>query len=284
MPMRLDGAVEGRGVETVRMCKSDMETERNTGAYSALIRTFNSSRTLPATLDSLHTQTEPPARIVFVDSGSTDATLEQIPPVCTVHRYTGSSFNYSSALNQGLQHVDTEYVLIISSHTILGNPNAVSYALDLLKSNPLFGAVYFDFTVGPLDYTAVDKRSFDGFNGLWNTCALIRVELLRLRPFNEEIPAAEDQEWAAWLIRRKSLMTARISGGGMNNPFSSPPRTPSHVMKVIREQAAVVYFIRGDSPVRMLSAAVTPGGPHSWRHRALQIIVALRIAWLQQSL
>lgn len=184
-------------------------------------------------------QAPSPAAVVVVDSGSTDGTLEKVPPGAKVHHYVGDTFDYSSALNQGLQLVDTDYVLIISSHTLLTNPDATSHALDLLDSNPLLGAAYFDFGVGDLEHTIIDASNFDGFNGLWNTCSLIRVDLLRSRPFVQGLPACEDQEWAAWLIRHKSMMTARISGGGMQNPFNSRRITLSRLRKVLWEQVAV---------------------------------------------
>src|SRR4051812_38681170 len=95
--------------------------EMDPTAYCTLIRTFNSERTISSTLRSLERQTCQPSRYIFVDSGSTDGTRGLLPPDAVFHRYTGGEFNYSEAINQGLQHVDCDYVLIISSHTSLAN-------------------------------------------------------------------------------------------------------------------------------------------------------------------
>ena len=41
----------------------------------------------------------------------------------------------------------------------------------------------------------VDAESFDGTNGLTNSCAFLPVGLARSLPFREEVFSAEDQEW-----------------------------------------------------------------------------------------
>jgi hypothetical protein len=46
---------------------------------------------------------------------------------------------------------------------------------------------------------------------------LIKTDLLRQRGFRREVFAAEDQEWARWLLYCEHKVTARISGAGMDN-------------------------------------------------------------------
>jgi glycosyltransferase involved in cell wall biosynthesis len=209
--------------------------------YSALIRTFNSERTLGATLCSLNRQTIRPEELVFVDSGSTDGTLACIPPGARVHKYVGAEFNYSEALNQGVKLVSKEYVLIISSHTALENALAVQYAIDVLGSSDEIGAAYFCHEKdGPLRHDRINKRNFDGFNGLWNTCSLIKVPLLKERGFRTEVFSAEDQEWARWLFCCKNGAVGRISGAGMTT------QDPRHgwMEKKLNEYVAIAYFAR----------------------------------------
>lgn len=211
--------------------------------YSALIRTFNSAQSIAATVDALADQTSPPQRFVIVDSGSTDATLSLLPAGSMVVRYAGERFNYSSALNQGIAHLDTSYTLIISSHTVLGNPDAMAYAIALLAANPGLGAAYFmPSPSGSLTYSAIDASNFTGFNGVFNTCAVFRTALLAQRPFRPEVFSAEDQEWSRWLIESQGLAIARITGGGMQyrNPLTD--RRDKH----LREQVAVAIYAKPD--------------------------------------
>jgi glycosyltransferase involved in cell wall biosynthesis len=228
--------------------------------YTALIRTFNSAATLPSTIGCLMKQTRPPSGFVFVDSGSTDATLSLIPPNSVVHNFCGE-FNYAEALNQGLHYINTPYVLIVSSHTTLSNHKAIDYGLKLLEANDAVGASYFCWeNSGELSHTLINRESFTGFNGLFNTCGLVRVDLLRERSFRREVFTAEDQEWARWLLVTKGGLTARISGAGFsyNNPKGNPIR------KRLNEYLSVAYNVKPElfrisNIVRVGLNAVKPG-------------------------
>lgn len=207
--------------------------------YTALIRTCNSAKTLPRTLASLRAQSQTPMTYLVVDSGSTDDTLSSLPPNALVHHYVGDEFNYSLALNQGLDLVQTDYVLIISSHTSLGNPQALEYALNILAHDDAIGAAYFSYeTPGQLEHRLIDRRNFTGFNGLWNTCALIKTHLLKMRHFRPEVFAAEDQEWANWLFHSENKAIARIAGAALEN--LNPQRFSRH--KLLNEYTAVALF------------------------------------------
>jgi glycosyltransferase involved in cell wall biosynthesis len=214
--------------------------------YSVLIRTFNSERTLLLTLESLRSQTNPPSEYIFVDSGSTDGTLQLLPESSIIHSFVGEEFNYSESLNQGLKYVSTEYVLIFSSHTLLSKRNAIEFALNLLDSDERIGAAYCDFDkTGELRYSLIDKNNFDGFNGLWNTCSLIKVAPLKHRGFLPEVFAAEDQEWARWLFHCENMAIARISGAGIkHNRFCNANKHP--LKKRLNEYVAIAYFSNRD--------------------------------------
>lgn len=248
--------------------------------YTALIRTRNSAATLPTTLASLSRQTVPPCTCVIVDSGSTDGTLALVPQGSAAHRFVGKRFNYADALNQGLNHVGTDYVLIVSSHTSLSNPRAVEYALGLLCEEPALGAAYFTYTDdAPLRFARIDALNFDGFNGLSNTCALVRSDLLRRRPFRPEVFAAEDQEWAGWLFRSEKRWIAQIGGGGLTNIN----RLRYSVNKWFKEYIAVALYANREllgrkNLLRLISEAVRPALPLRPRRRVmlLALVVVLQ--------
>jgi glycosyltransferase involved in cell wall biosynthesis len=212
--------------------------------YAVVIRTFNSEKVLPLTLDELGKQTVPPSEYIFVDSGSTDGTVTLFPAGSKVHRYIGSEFNFAAALNQGLEYVSTDCVLILSSHTTLCRPDAIEYALGLFVADERIGAAYFDNeSTGELRYTLIDKINFDGFNGLWNPCSLIRMPLLRRRAFRPEVFASEDTEWAKWLIFSEGKVTAQISGAGMDNYTRNVHLGRHALFKRLNEWVAIAYFV-----------------------------------------
>ncbi|CAH1669186.1 Glycosyltransferase family 2 protein [Hyphomicrobiales bacterium] len=257
--------------------------------YTALIRTFNSETLLKETLESLRSQTHPPKSYVFVDSGSTDGTRNMLPEGGYFHAYRGDSFNYSEAINQGLDFVAEDHVLIISSHTTLANPLALDYASRLLEQSEDCAAAYFDNgPLAELGEELITKRNFNGFNGLCNTCALIKMEWLAKRTFRRELFAAEDQEWAAWLLRDKGKATLRVLGAGMSNTRN--PYMLGYVgKKYINEQVAVAYFVerRLLSPwhvARVLSRAVNPLRSRSGAERltSLRLAASLVTCWFRK--
>jgi glycosyltransferase involved in cell wall biosynthesis len=250
--------------------------------YSALIRTFNSEQTVGDTIRSLERQSIPPQYYVIVDSGSTDATLAQLPQNSTVIKFDGPKFNYSSAINQGVAHVRTDHVLVISSHTMLLHASALQYALEQLRGNARLGAAYFCTEDGIRPQgSEIDRRNFTGFNGVWNTSALFRTELLRRRAFRPEVFSAEDQEWSRWLLESTEFTILRISGSGFkySNPLGYPLR------KRLDEHEAIAVFTVPSmlSPAYLLRVGyrvVRPVSPLRERWFNLQLLARLaRRAW-----
>lgn len=215
--------------------------------YSSLIRTFNSEVTLPATLHFLEKQTIPPSEYVIVDSGSKDSTINLLPKSAILHIFSGHEFNFSIALNQGLEHISTDYVLIISSHTLLQEPSAIEYALALLISNESIGAAYFcEPSSGELRHTLINKANFNGYNGLWNTCSLIKMELLKKRNFRPDVFSAEDQEWANWLFTVENKTVARIEGARMESYTRNRnvKSRKAQLYKRLNEYISIAYFTK----------------------------------------
>ncbi|WP_331375987.1 glycosyltransferase family 2 protein [Sinorhizobium chiapasense] len=210
--------------------------------YTALIRTFNSEQTLPETLASLGRQSLPPREYVFVDSGSVDRTLDILPAGSKVHRYASGKFNYSIALNEGINLVKTKYTLVISSHTSLLNKEALRAAIEFLHRRSDVPAAYFVQKLSELiEFDIITEENFTGFNGVWNTCALYDTHLLKQRPFRPEVFSAEDQEWSKWLLSSGKYIV-RVSGAGMsyNNPLRNRFR------KRLNEELAVALFVKDE--------------------------------------
>lgn len=194
--------------------------------YSVVIRTFNSERTLGKTLHSIRFQKSSPSEILVVDSGSSDSTLELAKKfdVRILSYPTEKPFNYATALNLGLAAAVEPYVLIISSHTVIPHADTVTRMLDELTM-PGIAGVYCvtswflnrreSLRRGQkIRAVEIDARTFDGYNGLWNTCAVIRKCDWIMRKFDETMWTAEDQEWAAWHHRNTQKRTVRLEGTG----------------------------------------------------------------------
>lgn len=175
--------------------------------YTALIRTYNSFPLVAEVVAALRAQAVPPEKIIAVDSNSCveqrsalDAIFDQVID------YPKEPFNYSKAINIGVGACDTEYVLIISSHVVLTDPHLISYGIHHLAEggDRCLGCCFnqggdYGKTYG---VTRVDKSNFSLLLGLSNSCAFLKKQYIVDRPFREEVFSAEDQEWAAYYLRK----------------------------------------------------------------------------------
>lgn len=228
--------------------------ERGRRSYSAVIRTWNSERTLLKTIRSLQIQDARPKEIFIVDSGSSDRTLELAMNcgVTIIHYPASLSFNYSKALNIGIAAATCDAILIISSHTVIPYKNIAQEMLDAVLATGVVGAYcvtkwFGDRTrthlrkAGPIIRLEVDKNTFDGYNGLWNTCSMIRKSAWDNHPFDETAWTAEDQLWALWHFQQGGWKTIRLACTGA---IDLNPRRSK--WKAVREHVAIASRCRRD--------------------------------------
>ncbi len=219
--------------------------------YTALIRTHDSSPRVEATVAALRAQTSPPTRIVAVDSKSAPeqrAALDAL--VDRVVDYPDEPFNYSKAINLGIDECRTPWVLIVSSHIVLQDPDAIARASRETTSIGAAGFYLHRGTRPEWKLERIDARNFDGRNGLSNACAFLPTRAVAERPFREDVFSAEDQEWAADFFRRTGAAILRIGIDSLkyNNPNENE-------LKLINEEISIAYFTcREKLGVRFLAA------------------------------
>lgn len=219
---------------------------RSQHAYSVLIRAKNSAATLEETVARLRRQDAPPAEIIVVDSGSTDATLAIATKTgCRVIHYpAGESFNYSKALNIGFSAAASPFVLVISSHVWLNAADTTDWLLYLLHTLPL-AAVYCPCGAAEATmsdcraprFFTIDSKNFSGLNGLSNCCAMYRRTDWEQRRFDENLATAEDQKWASQAYAEGGMtLCLRSHTAGYLNPHAG-------IHKDIREISYVSLYV-----------------------------------------
>lgn len=185
---------------------------------SVIIRTKNSGKTIQKCLEYLSKQTLLPNEVIIVDSGSTDETLDIVNDYkCAVINYPKTEqFNYSKAINIGVEKAKNTFILILSSHVFLVHRNSLEYMLAFLNENRLACAVSsYAKDEKYMTYRKVLKFkdiiwkpvSIINFPGavMSNACALIKREYWEEYPFREDIPRAEDQDWVYYHMKNNNL-------------------------------------------------------------------------------
>ena len=179
---------------------------------SIVIRTRNEARCLGQVLQAIGRQTWTAHEVIIVDSGSTDETLPiarrygtrviEIPP---------ETFTYGAALNRGIHEAQGEYIVALSGHAIPAADTWLASLLAPLLENGV-GAVYgrqlpsagcnpfvaegMAVFYGTRRQVQTADHKFSNANAAW------RKRVWELEPFDERIPYAEDQCWAAAVLRR----------------------------------------------------------------------------------
>jgi len=215
---------------------------------SVLIRTYNSGQTLEACLRSLSAQTLPPQQTIIVDSGSSDNTLEiaRSYGAKIVHYPDEKDFNYSRALNIGMEKVRKSHTLIVSSHVSLPDPDTLRVLMRLLETEDRRCAASIpatvqsptDVEIGEVKWTLVTQENFIpryGGVGISNSCNLIPTELWRHCAFDESIPRCEDQKWLKYFLKR-DWNAARVKRPQVvyNNPYFNVRKQISDVLALAK--------------------------------------------------
>lgn len=174
--------------------------------YTALIRTYDSFPLVAEVVAALRAQATPPEKIIAVDSHSCPEQRVALAEIFDqIVDYPAEPFNYSKAINIGVEACETDYVLIISSHVVLQDKFLISYGINHIASatGMCLGCCFNPGgdTEKTYGVTVVDKRNFSLLLGLSNSCALLKKQYIVERPFREDVFSAEDQEWAAYYLR-----------------------------------------------------------------------------------
>lgn len=198
---------------------------------SVIIRTRNSGSVLYRCLNSLLKQIGVDLDIIVVDCGSFDNTLAISEGFkCKVIHYPIKevSFNYSKAINLGIQQAKGQEILIISSHVWLPNPNSLKWMKEQLYENDSIKAVSFarsneleklnQEVIRPSGIR-ISKSEFKG-EGMYNYCSLIRKSDWEKRPFREDLPTCEDQEWIWHWMKQEDSSSVILQApfAGYDNP------------------------------------------------------------------
>lgn len=108
---------------------------------SIVITTFNHARFLAEAIESALAQTLPPAEVIVVDDGSTDAPESVVARYPSVHLIRQSNQGLAAARNAGLRASRGAFIAFLDADDRL-RPEALRTNLDLFLASPACGFVY----------------------------------------------------------------------------------------------------------------------------------------------
>jgi GT2 family glycosyltransferase len=186
------------------------------------VRLKNERKFLPALIASLQGQTvRHDCELVFLDSGSTDGSIDYLRDYADrIYAIAPSEFQFGRSCNQIVSQCVAPFVVLLSAHVIVTEPDALEVAVTALERNAALGAVYLRqktdgvpnqdfsnyeslflkkrFPVSNLDMTA---ESMPPAAPVSNAAAVIRRSVWEGTPF-PEVQASEDVLWARTIVQQ----------------------------------------------------------------------------------
>jgi rhamnosyltransferase len=187
---------------------------------SVVIRARNEVRFIGETLAALYDpMAMPPHRVVVVDSGSTDGTLDVVRRFpATLVRIPPEEFTYGYALNVGVAHADSDLVATLSAHSLPANADWLRNIVQPFARNPRVAGVYgrqlpranatvLELLGMRLTGLLSDKPRLLERQPLFsNANGAFRRSLWLDLPFDEEVGGAEDIAWVRTVQQRGYLI------------------------------------------------------------------------------
>ena len=175
-------------------------------SIGVLIRFSNSETTLPAVLAALKRQTLQPHRLLGVASASTDgSTGVMLAAGAEIVQWT-ERYDHSRVLNFGLRHLDTDLVLVLSSHTVLESDDAIERMAACFEDRATACAsAKWDDDSYYTDAVTWDELRSKGlrFGSIYsNSMGMIRRCLWEAIPFDESLATSEDYAWSIEQLKR----------------------------------------------------------------------------------
>lgn len=185
---------------------AERELEVLEQGITAVIPVYNAANFIQNCVQSLLDQTEPPCKIILVDDGSTDNTVELITRVMKFPEgqviFTGFHKNKgaNAARNFGMIGVKTEYSIILDADAMY-YPKMLAKMKTVLDENKNIDWVYCNFhreyedrpadmlMCGDFDSERLKKENYISM------CSMFRTKIWK--PMDENIKALQD--WDFWL-------------------------------------------------------------------------------------
>ncbi|HVS29197.1 MAG TPA: glycosyltransferase [Solirubrobacteraceae bacterium] len=260
-------------------------------ALSVLIRCRDERAGIGSLLDVLRAQTlGERLEVVVIDSGSRDGTIEEvlrrrIEPL----RIDAADFSYGRALNRAAAEARADVCVAISAHALPPDrewAKRMVAAFDDPRVACAFGErcdPWLRPLTAPLLQDAAHARRHP-FYGYSNSAGGFRRALWVQHPFDEQLAAAEDKEWAwHWLTRGQLVLLDPTLAVHHSHRDEGPLRT---FRRARADFAAQRGLLAGDDDVRLPRPSPAElarewwRGPHAHRSAARARLDPRRVGML----
>ena len=267
-------------------------------SISVIVRVRDEADALELCLTLLRAQTGrgAGAELIVVDNDSSDGSAAVARRHgAQVVRISQARFTFGRALNLGASVAHSSLLVAVSAHAFIRDPGWLERIQAWFVDPTIVCASGERFWPdgsplrGPIRYGA---RLADGYPrwGYSNAAGAFRAEAWRERRFREDLPGAEDKEWARFWARERGRVTLLDPDLVVDHDHTHDP-LPAIFSRARREAAAFTLFLGPDPTPRSLLAewySDTRFYASPWRarlsHRRLARLLGERLGTLEARL
>lgn len=255
------------------------------GKLGVVIRFKNSESTLPAVLEGLRRQTVQPDFVLAVNNQSADSSPALLRAAgATIVDWT-EPYSHPKVLNFAFRHCPTEFVLVLSSHTVLEETNAVEKLLAAM-ADPRAACASGKWDDDPFYTDSIGweelRRKGLKFCAIYsNSMGIVRRALWEQIPFDESLPTMEDGAWAVAQVKR-GYVCRRLSQkfgyqrSGQSRDFIFAATT----FRIAAQHGLPVAWLGVAATLReLIPLLLRPGGNQAARRSTLWSRLAARALW-----
>jgi len=171
---------------------------------SVIIPTYNGSKFIKETIESVLSQTILPKEIIVVDDGSTDDTKNILKTYHNHVRYIyQKNAGSAAATNTGIKASSGDFLAFLD-HDDIWHPKKMELQLALLLNNKHLKAAFCLFDIFSKENSIVINNSSN--KGFLRSCLFIEKEFLAKIGFlDESLSVSESIEWVMRIVEKKKF-------------------------------------------------------------------------------
>ena len=190
-----------------------------TRRISVVIRSYSQRDDVVQLIEVLSHQSVRPLEIVVIDSGSAQWLRQKLRRLAGISSENGrvpvrlieiphSEYQSAGTLNRAIDHTHGDFIAIISQDALPCDKHYLERLVSAFDSNNTAGvygrqilnSIYSPFGEKDLFKTYPPYSRIQKTPDCWfvNTCSMVRRDLWRRHPFDEQAVISEDHEWAKW--------------------------------------------------------------------------------------
>lgn len=172
---------------------------------SIIIRAKNEGKMLPACLRKVYSQDYRDFEIIFVDSGSTDDTIDIVKRFQNTYKnikiieISPEEFTYGYALNIGCAYAMGEYLIALSAHAIPKSDRWLYTLIKYFEDERVAGVGNWSNKVFVQTLATFLKNPYFGFD---NANSAFRKNLWEEYKFREDMIFTEDKDWEFYFLKK----------------------------------------------------------------------------------